>query len=112
MAREPQKVNSACLRTNRVGITKQLHLDSRILRFDRERQGKYTVGERDENCTKSRDDLASVQTLPEFTQFLRGLSRRRLVHKFSRLPHRRHIQACEEFCLTIFTSEVLERHGL
>jgi hypothetical protein len=84
MARELENVNSACLRTNRAEITRQLHLDSRILLLDRERQGKYTVEERDESCARSRDDLDSVQILPEFTQFLRGPSRRRLVHEFSR----------------------------
>jgi hypothetical protein len=84
MAREPEKVNSACLRTNRAEITRQLHLDSRILLLERERQRKYTVEERDEICARSRDDLDSVQILPEFTPFLRGLSRGRLVHKFSR----------------------------
>jgi hypothetical protein len=70
MAREPEKVISAYVCTNRVGINRQLHLDSRILLLDRERQRKYAVNERDESCTKSRDDLASVQILPEFKQFL------------------------------------------
>jgi len=72
MAREPENVNSACLRTNRVGITRhQVHLDSRILLLDRERRRKYTVEERDERCTRRRDDLASVQILAEFRHFCR-----------------------------------------
>jgi len=59
MAREPEKVNSACLRTNRVEITRQLHLDGSILLLDRECQSKYSVDKRDESCAKSRDELAS-----------------------------------------------------
>ncbi len=70
MAREPETVNSAYVRTNRGGINRQLHLASRILLLDRERQRKYAFNERDESCTKSRDDLASVQILSEFRQFL------------------------------------------
>ena len=63
-------MNSACLRTNRVEITTRLHLDSSILLLGRERQGKYTVDKRDESCTKSRDDLTSVQIFPAFKQLL------------------------------------------
>ena len=48
-----------------------MYFDSRILLLDRERE-KYTVDEHDESCMKSYDDLASVQILPELTQFLRG----------------------------------------
>src|SRR5271154_7245905 len=70
MAREPEKVNSACLRTNRVEITRRLHLDSSILLLDRERWRKYTVDERDASCKKSRNDLVSVRIFSEFSQFL------------------------------------------
>jgi hypothetical protein len=63
-------VISAYVRTNRGGINRQLHLDSRILLLDGERQRKYAFNEPDESCAKSRDDLASVQILPEFRQFL------------------------------------------
>jgi hypothetical protein len=70
MAREPEKVNSACFRTNRAEITRRLHLDSRILLLDRERPRKYIVDKGDESCTKSRDNLTSVQIFPAFKQFL------------------------------------------
>jgi hypothetical protein len=70
MAREPEKVNPASLRTNRVEITRRLHLDSSFLLLDRERQRKYTVDKRDESPSKSPDDLTSVQILPAFSQFL------------------------------------------
>ena len=70
MAREPGKVSSAYLRANRVEIARRLHLDSRILLLDRERQRKCTVDKRNESCTKSRDDLASVQIFPAFKQVL------------------------------------------
>lgn len=70
MAREPEKVNSACLPPNRVEIARQLHPDSEMLLLDRERQRKYTVDKRDESCTKSRDDLASVSIFPAIKQFL------------------------------------------
>jgi hypothetical protein len=49
-----------------------VHLDSRILLLDGERRRKYSVKERDERCTRRRDDLASVQILPEFRHFCRG----------------------------------------
>jgi|SRR5580658_5391626 hypothetical protein len=75
MAREPEKVNSACLRTNRVEIVRRLHLASSILLLDRERQSKYSVDKHDESCTKSRDDLASGYIFSAFSQFLSQLGR-------------------------------------
>ncbi len=63
MAREPEKVNSAYVRAYRGGINRQLRLDNRILLLEGERQRKYAVNERDESCTKRRDDLASMQIL-------------------------------------------------
>jgi hypothetical protein len=63
MAREPEKVNFAYVRRNRGGINRQLHLDSRILLLDRERQRKRTIDKRDENGTKSCDDVVLVRIL-------------------------------------------------
>jgi hypothetical protein len=47
-----------------------MHLDSSILLLHRERQRKYTVNKRDESCTKSRDDLISVQIFPALKQLV------------------------------------------
>jgi hypothetical protein len=56
-------VNFAYVRRNRGGINRQLHLDSRILLLDRERQRKRTIDKRDENGTKSCDDVVLVRIL-------------------------------------------------
>ena len=67
MAREPEKVNSACLPPNRVEIARQLHPDSEMLLLDRERQKKCTVDRvRKVNIpdlqTLARSDVVSCKT--------------------------------------------------
>jgi len=87
------------LRANRVEIARRLHLDSRILLLDRERPRNYTVDKGDESCTKSHDNLTSVQIFPAFKQFLprSGAQLRDPgygVSAFLEHPRPRHIHAC------------------